>query len=410
MELIDHLLFAAAILLSIPVGMVCAECLASLLPRRGGPGKGDLSAPRAALVVLIPAHDEESCIGATIQAVRAQLRPSDRILVIADNCTDQTAAAAIAAGAQVVSRNDATHRGKGFALACGVEYLKTHKPPRMVLMLDADCTPQKGAIDALAAYVNFTGLPAQAIYLLDQPAGNPCSRSAVSSMAFMVRNGVRARGADRLGIPCVLTGSGMAFPWDALQAVNFQGDNLVEDMQLGLDLLLAGWSPQSCDDALILGRLPRDKSAARAQRTRWEHGHLLTALSQAPRLIRAGLKTKKLSLIGMALDICVPPLSLLVILIAGILAASMASGSWLAAKILIAAIASLFICLTIGCAPFGRALSPAISLVSLPLYILWKAPIYLGFILKRQKEWVRTSRTASTQPAKNPSENMPTAA
>jgi hypothetical protein len=40
----------------------------------------------------------------------------------------------------------------------------------------------------------------------------------------------------------------------------------------------------------------------------------------------------------------------------------------------------------------GRGLIPGRALVLAPLYILWKAPLYVAFLFRRQKEWVRTER------------------
>ena len=64
----------------------------------GGLSRSSASAfderPPACVVALIPAHNEESSIGATVAALLAQTRVPDRIIVIADNCTDRTAAIA----------------------------------------------------------------------------------------------------------------------------------------------------------------------------------------------------------------------------------------------------------------------------------------------------------------------------
>src|ERR1700724_2163890 len=73
--------------------------------------------------VLIPAHNEGSGILPTLTDVRAQLGPHDSVLVVADNCTDETADIVKAAGVEVAIRVDPTRRGKGYALEFGVRHL-----------------------------------------------------------------------------------------------------------------------------------------------------------------------------------------------------------------------------------------------------------------------------------------------
>ena len=123
------LLLAAALLLLF-------QGLASLLPNRKEPD--DMALPgMPSHVVLMPAHNEEDIIESTVKATLAHLPPGGRLLVIADNCTDETAARARAAGAEVSERHHASDKGKGFALAHGIAKLAA-QPPDVVVVLDAD--------------------------------------------------------------------------------------------------------------------------------------------------------------------------------------------------------------------------------------------------------------------------------
>ena len=132
----------------------------------------------------------------------------------------------------------------------------------------------------------------------------------------------------------------------------------------------------------------------------------MTAVSQVPRLVSVGIRKRKLAPLTLRMDLCVPPLSLLAVLIAGTFVASVgmaffAGGSWLPMEMLVCGTAMLFFSLTVGCASFGRPSLPAESLLALPAYIRWKLPIYLSFISHRQIDWIRTSRstTAAEAPA-----------
>ena len=93
---------------------------------------------RSRLAVLVPAHDEGAVLLQTIADIQMQLRPGDRLLVVADNCADDTAGIARAAGAEVVERHDPDKRGKGYALDFGIRHLALD-PPEVVIIIDADC-------------------------------------------------------------------------------------------------------------------------------------------------------------------------------------------------------------------------------------------------------------------------------
>ena len=65
------------------------------------------------LTALVPAHDEALTIAATLESLRGQSRPPDRIVVVADNCTDDTAEIARQHGAEVFTTVNNTHKKAG---------------------------------------------------------------------------------------------------------------------------------------------------------------------------------------------------------------------------------------------------------------------------------------------------------
>ena len=72
--------------------------------RAGASGRqapGPPFAPALRLTVLVPAHDESLTIGATLESLWGQARPPDQVVVVADNCTDDTADVARRGGATV---------------------------------------------------------------------------------------------------------------------------------------------------------------------------------------------------------------------------------------------------------------------------------------------------------------------
>jgi cellulose synthase/poly-beta-1,6-N-acetylglucosamine synthase-like glycosyltransferase len=393
---LDVILGFLTAMLMVPMAVLVVESLAALLPPRRAPLP---AGPRPRCAVLIPAHDEESGIAKTLTALQQQLQAQDQLLVVADNCTDRTAEAARAAGANVVERSDTERRGKGYALDFGVRALQA-EPPAVVVIVDADCLVHDGAIDLLVRQAAVSGRPAQAVYLMQGPPGAG-PRQQLSAFAFLYKNLVRPRGLDRLGLPCLLTGSGMAFPWPILEKAALASGNIVEDMQMGIDLALAGSPARLCALAQVSSELPAGGRAAGAQRSRWEHGHVRTMLTQAPRLLGAGLRGR-LDLLGLALELSVPPLSMLFLLAGAVLALALGGwalgGSAWPSLVVAVGLSAVGGAVLAAWARFGRALLPPASLLAVPFYVLWKVPIYLALVLRPQRAWVRTERATPPAP------------
>ncbi|MCL2645699.1 MAG: glycosyltransferase family 2 protein [Phycisphaerales bacterium] len=348
--------------------------------------------------MLIPAHDEEGQIRTVLARIALQLAEGDRLVVVADNCTDRTAEVAWQAGATVIERSDSERRGKGFALDCGIRFLEAPplSPPSVVLLMDADCLLGEGSLDLLCRQAERTGRPVQARYLMKPPA-DPSPRDLISAFAFLVKNHVRPLACRRMGIPCLLTGTGMALPWTLIRTAPLASGNIVEDMQLGLDLAIAGHAPIFCEGAEVTGQLPAHNAAAASQRRRWEHGHLQTLLHNVPRLLWAGLRRGQFNLVGQALDVCIPPLALLMVLWVtaislAIFAAWMLGISWWSAILLACGGGLLGISVLAAWAKFARHILPLSTLLAVPFYILWKLPLYTAFLFRRQKTWIRTAR------------------
>ncbi|WP_017719098.1 glycosyltransferase family 2 protein [Kamptonema formosum] len=390
--LVDTVLFALALGLLVPSAVLFAECAAALLPAAGVQSDSAKEKPRVA--VLVPAHNEEAAIRKTVETLQPELKAGDRLVAVADNCSDRTAEVAREAGAIVIERRDASRRGKGYALDCGLRFLEAD-PPAAVVVVDADCTVEPGAVERLARIAVAKGRPVQATYLLEVPP-SPQARDLVSALAFLVKNLVRPRGLDRLGLPCLLTGTGMAFEPAVIRSTSLATGNIVEDMQLGLDLAVAGHPPVFAPEARVTGTLPKQEPAAKSQRTRWEHGHIETLLTQVPRLLKEAIRQKRFDLLALALDLCVPPLSLLVMLWGAGTAAAILAAVWGASPVPACLLAGsgmlIFLSIVTAWAFFGRAALPVRALAAVPLYLLWKIPLYLAFLVRRQTEWVRTER------------------
>jgi cellulose synthase/poly-beta-1,6-N-acetylglucosamine synthase-like glycosyltransferase len=359
---------ALFLLLLIPVAVLALQVLAALPGYRERPMPGGR---RPSAAVLVPAHDEAAGIAETLRSIAPQLAPGDRLLVVADNCSDDTAAIAAAAGAEVLERRDLQRRGKGYALAFGIRHLEMN-PADVLIVIDADCRVAPGTIERLARTAAAAGRPVQALYEMRSDAGG-----GLAEFAWRVKNHVRPLGYRRLGLPCQLMGTGMAIPWGLVDAGLLASGEIVEDMALGLELARRGAPPLFCPEASVTSVFPATAAAAAQQRTRWEHGHLGLIL-RAPRFVRADVK-----LIALLLDLCVPPLALLFLVLTALLALSWA----FVFHLLLLGAAVL-----LAWAAYSRDVLPLAKLACAPLYAAAKLPLYVRFLLRRQVAWVRTTR------------------
>lgn len=400
MELgIDLILVMSTLLLLMLSGFVLIEVLAALIPVLAPIQQVSLENRKVA--ILMPAHNEEVCLRATLTNLQTQVKGSKRltpaninVVVVADNCTDATAAIARELGATVLERQDETNRGKGYALDYGLRFLEA-APPDVVVLIDADCLVQSGAIEQLVEQSLVTGRPAQATYLMEKPPA-PSVKDGVSAFAFTVKNLVRPLGLSRFGLPCLLTGTGMAFPWQVIRSVDLASGHLVEDMKLSLDLTIAGFAPMYCPSARVMGMLPQQEQAATSQRTRWEHGHLQSISTYVPALLKVAIQKARIEALMLALELAVPPLSLFVMLWLAVSVVALTwgvfSASWVAAMLAAIAGGLLGAAILSAWARFGQEDLRLKELLSIPLYILWKIPMYFKFLVRPQQAWVRTER------------------
>jgi cellulose synthase/poly-beta-1,6-N-acetylglucosamine synthase-like glycosyltransferase len=383
-------------LLAVPTTMLCLEIVASAV-WRGVPMNWGLGSRRR-ITVLVPAHNESAVIACTLSDVRAQIGHRDRLLVVADNCDDETASVAKAAGAEVVERHDTARIGKGYALDFGLRHLESAAPD-IVVMVDADCRLSDGAIDQLVSTCALTGRPVQGLYLMTAPVGSQINQQ-VAEFAWRVKNWARPLGLAALGQPCQLMGTGMAFPWDVIRSADLASGSIVEDMKLGLDLATAGHPPLFCPSALVTSTFAASIQGATTQRQRWEQGHIGMILQRVPRLICLALMRGNFGLLALALDLAVPPLSLLGMFIAGmLLIAGLAAFFGLASTpffVTVANFMAFVFAVALAWLKFGRDVLPPNSLWSIPGYVAGKLGIYLQILLGRMTaQWVRTDRTKS---------------
>ena len=267
----------------------------------------------------------------------------------------------------------------------------------MVAIVDADCVPDDGCLALIARLAHERRQPVQAAYTMAAPAAMQ-GLNLVSAFAVYVKNVVRPRGLQRLGLPCLLNGSGMAFPWGTVEATPYSTGHLAEDYRYTMDLAVRGSFVIPCMEATVRSELPSERKGFFMQRTRWEQGHLAHMLQEIPRALVSFLRTGSPRILALLPDLIVPPLSLLAGSMAlGLLAlavVALATGLWAPLAGLSAASAIAGAGLFAVWFRDGRTMLPAAMALQIPKYMLVKAPLYTRFITARERTWRRTDRAA----------------
>jgi cellulose synthase/poly-beta-1,6-N-acetylglucosamine synthase-like glycosyltransferase len=392
---VSYVLGVLAIAVAIPIVILCIEIFSALT--LGARKHFSYPARPAAqnIAVVIPAHNEGSGISSTLNAISPQLRGGDRLLVVADNCSDDTANISSASGAEVIERRDLNRQGKGYALDFGLRFLEKN-PPNVVIFIDADCRTSDDAIEQMVRTCIATGRPVQILDLMTAPEVSSINYR-VAEFAWRVRNWVRPLGLAAMDLPCPLMGTGMAFPWDVICSANLATGALTEDRKIGVALTRAGYPPLFCPGARVTSHFPLSSEGAKTQRQRWEEGNIRTLFGEAPRFSAVAIRTGNFPLFALSLDAMVPPLSLLAMLAVGLLlltgAATFLGASALPFTISVIALLALIAAVALAWLKYGRDVLPVTSIFSIAGYALGKLPLYRQIFSRRgTSSWVRTDR------------------
>ncbi len=354
--------------------------------------------PRLAFDMVVPAHDEESGIADTVRSLLAVDYPERlrRVLVVADNCRDATAACARAAGAIVLERQDPVRRGKGYALAHGfAESLGGFADA--VVVVDADTTVSPNLLRAFAARLEAGALAVQS----DNAVRNPTAswRTRLMAVAFATVHAQRCLARDRLGVSTGLRGNGMCFATRLLREVPWQAFSIVEDLEYGIRLGLAGHRVRFAPEAQVRSEMVSDAAAASFQRRRWEGGRFRLARAQGLPLLGRGVLRRDPVLLDLGMDLMVPPLAYLagaaaageaVSALAADLLGRRMDGTWIFA----ASLGALAVYAARGWWLSGTGLRGLAVLVHVPRYFVWKLQL-LRHREGQRDVWVRTPRHPS---------------
>jgi cellulose synthase/poly-beta-1,6-N-acetylglucosamine synthase-like glycosyltransferase len=345
--------------------------------------------------VIVPAHNEVGVIARTVKNLCRLDWPKDRfrVLVIADNCTDDTATVARAAGAEVIERADAQRRGKGYALEFAFQISRAQALSDAVVVVDADAEASPNLLQAFAARIEQGAAAVQAHYGVLNPWSSWRTRLiTIAKAAFHI---VRSRARERLDVSSGIRGNGWCVTHELLARVPYHAYSLTEDLEYGIDLGLAGYRVHYADEAHADAEMVSSARTARRQRQRWEDGRFQLIRSKTWPLLLASLQTRSRVCLDLALDLLVLPLSYVTLNVVVLLLATAAASRWDASLTAwfwcaLACAAGLLIHVMRGWQLSGLGLRGLADLAGAPIFLIWKVTLMLSH--RDSRGWVRTER------------------
>ncbi|HET8893920.1 MAG TPA: glycosyltransferase family 2 protein [Gaiellaceae bacterium] len=217
--------------------------------------------------MLIPAHNEEEQLAETIDSVRAQTRGADRVVVIADNCTDLTPEIARSKGIAAFETVGNSARKAG---ALNQAYARFASGFEYVLEMDADTTLHPRFMEeALAEIEADARLAGVCCRFFAKPARGLLRR--LQALEYVRYEHLCNR---RRGRVSVLSGTATLLRTSALPEKPWREDSLVEDYALTLYIRRNGFEVQAGRRAFAYTEtMPTIRQLWR-QRLRWERGTL----------------------------------------------------------------------------------------------------------------------------------------
>jgi cellulose synthase/poly-beta-1,6-N-acetylglucosamine synthase-like glycosyltransferase len=350
--------------------------------------------PDTRFALLVPAHNEEAVLSDLFVSLRDLSYPATLVEVhlVADNCTDTTAAIAREAGAFVYERDNETELGKGHALRWLLAQLEaTGREYDAYVIIDADSQVSPNFLDEMHAQLQAGQQIIQSQYRVQN--SQEAWTAGLRSVAFALFNHLRPLGRTALGWSSGLKGTGMCFSRDVVQRFGWKSFSLTEDVEYHVELVKAGLRVAYAPTAITWSAMPTSLKQAQSQQMRWERGRLELVRRHVPHLLWQTLHTGNTALFDAAMEIITPPLSALVGLIVLCTASAILLPSYLGMLLALALLSALATYVLIGLRLAHLPLAAYRSLLFAPAYIAWKLWLYLAALVSPgERRWIRTSR------------------
>lgn len=348
---------------------------------------------------LVPAHDEELLIERCVRSLLDQEYPTESfsVYVIADNCTDETAAVSRDLGARVLERSAPALRGKHHAIDWALSQVELARYDAVVI-IDADASVNRGYSLALNRWPEIRG---RALHTYDSMT-NEFENWLTRLAGLLTRNrydiGLPAKvGA---GLSCPLTGDGMVLGTGVLTEHGWNIQTITEGWELYARLTLEGVVIEFEPLAVFYDQEARSLGQSAAQRERWASGRV-----EVLRLYAARILTQRGVGLLQRLDLLAEltsfgPVLRTVGASLGLLAALLFAPRWspLIVALFAASILHPIVYSLVSLARHPQRTRTMAAFLHLPRYAAWRLFLALrSAVTPKSGQWVRTARHQEDQ-------------
>lgn len=257
--------------------------------------------------VLIAARNEQAVISQLIESIRNQTYPSEliEVFVIADNCTDNTASVAKAAGATVWERFNRYKIGKGYAIDFLLNRIKEAYPDTSFdgyFVFDADNLLDENYVSEMNKSFS-DGNRIITSYRNSKNYGNNWI-TAGSSLWFLRECQYLSRSRMLLGTSCAVSGTGFLVHSDVFEKTGgWKFYLLTEDIEFSIHNVINGEKIAYCESAMLYDEQPVKFNQSWNQRMRWTKGNIQVCQKYGVKLIKSFFRNRSFSSYDMSMTI-----------------------------------------------------------------------------------------------------------
>ncbi|MDO5783978.1 MAG: glycosyltransferase family 2 protein [Eubacteriales bacterium] len=257
----------------------------------------DIPVKQHRFAAIISARNESNVIGQLLDTIRAQKYPAELLdaIVIADNCTDDTAQVAREHGAIVYERFNKEKVGKGFALNYAFHHIAEDYGDSYYdayVIIDADNLLDENYF----AEMNKTFCKGYRIMTSYRNSKNFASNwiSAGYSLWFLREAKFLNNARMMLGTSCAVSGTGFLVSSEIIrERGGWNYHLLTEDIEFTVDTVIRGENIGYCAGAMLYDEQPTTFQQSWTQRMRWAKGFYQIVANYGGRLSGGIVKNRR---------------------------------------------------------------------------------------------------------------------